>query len=203
MAQGGGAIARADMCSLVCVVWTPSGVFGSSARRMRCTGHASCPPPPPDVHTAGDAQAGVPIVATVPFGAPRSRGRVPSQRGADTARLSTGPRSSEAPPPPAPMREHPRGRAAVGVASAPFGTSAVFLGSGGGTSREGEKDIWWTAGITCGGTGHLGLTHTETQRGRLWTACGQRRVDSKNSQTTPATTSTSSIRQLLGAADAQ
>ena len=72
------------------------------------------------------------------------------------------------------------------------------------TSREGEKDIWWTAGTTHGGTGHLGLTHTETQRGRLWTACGQRRVDSKNnSQTTPATTSTSSIRQLLGAADAQ
>ena len=32
---------------------------------------------------------------------------------------------------------------------------------------------------------------------------GGRRVDSKNSQTTPATTSTSSIRQLLGAADAQ
>ena len=54
-----------------------------------------------------------------------------------------------------------------------------------------------------GGGRHLGLTHTETQRGRLWTACGQRRVDSKNSQTTPATTSTSPIRQLLGAADAQ
>ena len=52
-----------------------------------------------------------------------------------------------------------------------------------------------------GGTGHLG--RTETQRGRLWTACGQRCVDSKNSQTTPATTSTSSIRQLLGAADTQ
>ena len=52
-----------------------------------------------------------------------------------------------------------------------------------------------------GGTGHLG--RTETQRGRLWTACGQRRVDSKNSQTTPATTSTSSIRQVLGAADTQ
>ena len=49
------------------------------------------------------------------------------------------------------------------------------------TSREGEKDIWWTAGTACGGTGHLGLTHTETQRGRLWTACGQRCVDSKNS----------------------
>ena len=39
--------------------------------------------------------------------------------------------------------------------------------------------------------------------GRLWTACGQRCVDSKNSQTTPATTSTSSICQLLGAADTQ
>ena len=55
------------------------------------------------------------------------------------------------------------------------------------TSREGEKDIWWTAGTVRKGTGHLGLTHTETQRGRLRTACGQRRVDSKNSQTTPAT----------------
>ena len=69
------------------------------------------------------------------------------------------------------------------------------------TNREGEKDIWWTAGTARGGTGHLG--RTETQRGRLWTACGQRCVDSKNSQTTPATTSTSSIRQLLGAADTQ
>ena len=47
------------------------------------------------------------------------------------------------------------------------------------------------------------VSHTETQQGRLWTACGQRRVDSKNSQTTPATTSTSLIHQLLGAADAQ
>ena len=71
------------------------------------------------------------------------------------------------------------------------------------TSREGEKDIWWTAGTARGGTGHLGLTHTERQRGRLWTACGQRRVDSKNSQTTPTTTSTTSIRQLLGATDTQ
>ena len=69
------------------------------------------------------------------------------------------------------------------------------------TSREGEKDIWWTARTARGGTGHLGLTNTETQRSR--TACGQRRVDSKNSQTTPATTSTFSIHQLLGAADAQ
>ena len=71
------------------------------------------------------------------------------------------------------------------------------------TSREGEKDIWWTARTARGETGHLGLTHTETQRGRLWMACGQRRVDSKNSQTTSATTSTSSMRQLLGAADTQ
>ena len=53
---------------------------------------------------------------------------------------------------------------------------------------EGEKDIWWTARTARGGTGHLG--RTETQRGRRWTACGQRRVDSKNSQTTPPTTST-------------
>ena len=51
--------------------------------------------------------------------------------------------------------------------------------------------------------GHRGGGLTEIQRGRLWRACGQRCVDSKNSQTTPATTSTSSIRQLLGAADAQ
>ena len=34
-------------------------------------------------------------------------------------------------------------------------------------------------------------------------ACGQRCVDSKNSQTNPPTTSISSIRQLLGATDAQ
>ena len=71
------------------------------------------------------------------------------------------------------------------------------------TSREGERDIWWTVGTTRGGTGHLGLTHTEPQRGRLWTAYGQRRVDNRNSQTTPATTSTTSIRQPLGATDAQ
>ena len=78
------------------------------------------------------------------------------------------------------------------------GPSLVPWGRGGG-----GEDIWWTAGTARGGTGHLGLMHTEPQRGRLRTACGQRRVDSKNSQTTPATTSTSSIRQLLGAADAQ
>ena len=32
------------------------------------------------------------------------------------------------------------------------------------------EHMWWTAGTTRGGAGHLGLTHTETQRGRLWTA---------------------------------
>ena len=36
-----------------------------------------------------------------------------------------------------------------------------------------------------------------------WGAGGLQGVDGKNSQTTPATTSTSSIRQLLGATDAQ
>ena len=70
------------------------------------------------------------------------------------------------------------------------------------TSHEGKKDIWWTVGTTRG-AGHLGLTDTETQRGRLWTACGQRCVDSKNSQTKLATTSTTSIRQPLGATDTQ
>ena len=49
-----------------------------------------------------------------------------------------------------------------------------------------------TIGTTRRGAGHLGLTRTETQRGRLWTACGQRHVDSKNSQTTLATASTTS-----------
>ena len=56
------------------------------------------------------------------------------------------------------------------------------------TSREGERDTWWTAGTGRGETGHLG--RTETQRGRLWTACGRRCVDGKHSQTAPTTTST-------------
>ena len=69
---------------------------------------------------------------------------------------------------------------------------------------DGRACAWEAAGQAMrGGAGHLGLTPMETQRGRLWTACGQRRVDSNNSQTTPATTSTASIRQLLGATDAQ
>ena len=45
------------------------------------------------------------------------------------------------------------------------------------TSREGEKDTWWTARTTCGGTGHLGLTHTARQAtDGLWTeARGQQK----------------------------
>ena len=57
-------------------------------------------------------------------------------------------------------------------------------------------------GTPCG-AGHVGLTHTETQRGRLRTARGRRCVDRKNNQTTPATTSTTPVRQLLGAANEQ
>ena len=92
---------------------------------------------------------------------------------------------------------------AVGQVLAPFGRGGVVCATGAGahqgqTSREGEKDTWWTAGTARGGTGHLGLMHTETQRGRLWTACGQRRVGSKNSQTTPATTSTTPNTPIIG-----
>ena len=54
------------------------------------------------------------------------------------------------------------------------------------TSLWGETDKWWTVGTTHGGAGHRGLTHTETQRGRLWAAGGQRRVDSKNTQKPPS-----------------
>ena len=88
-----------------------------------------------------------------------------------------------------------RDGAALGKSDFPLWESGRGWIGGGGGRTYGE---WRTAR---GGTGHLG--RTETQRGRLWTACGQRCVGSKNSQTTPATTSTSSIGQLLGAADAQ
>ena len=47
------------------------------------------------------------------------------------------------------------------------------------TSREGEKDIWWTARTARGGTGHLGLTHRNAARQAmdgLWTeARGQQK----------------------------
>ena len=90
-----------------------------------------------------------------------------------------------------------------GVSRSPDGLSAQqeWEPIRGRPTVRGGKDVWWTARTARGGTGHLG--RTETQRGRLWMACGQRCVDSKNSQTTPATTSTSSIRQLLGAVDTQ
>ena len=61
----------------------------------------------------------------------------------------------------------------------------------------------WTAGTTRGGVGHLGLTHTETRRGRWWSTAERRCLSSENCQTTPATTSTTSVRQLLGTANAQ
>ena len=58
------------------------------------------------------------------------------------------------------------------------------------TSREGKRDIRWTARTARGGTGHLGLQ--ETQRGRatdgLWTeVCGQRKQsnDPHNNQHNP------------------
>ena len=74
----------------------------------------------------------------------------------------------------------PRARPRVVLGVCRRERQGVVLGGGGG----------WTARTMRGGAGHLGLMHTETQRGRLQTACGQRRVDGKNSQTTPATTST-------------
>ena len=63
-----------------------------------------------------------------------------------------------------------------------------------------ENLVWRGGGEGCirRGIGHLGLTHTETQRGRLQTACGQRCVDSENSQTTPATTSTTPNTPIIG-----
>jgi len=52
--------------------------------------------------------------------------------------------------------------------------------------------------------GKRSLTHTGTQRGRLWTTGGQRRcMGSKNRQKTPARSSTTSVCQLLGANNTQ
>ena len=163
------------------------------------------------MHTGGDGQDLVPLFRgfhASPEGV--SRVCVPTTKSGYPVMVVPRPISSSGARPPFPrpvsMLEVPAppplpGKRKKGL---PEGGRA-FGGDGGGahqgqTSREGEKDIWWAAGTARGGTGHLGLTHTETQRGRLRTACGQRRVDSKNSQTTPATTNTSSIRQLLGAA---
>ena len=83
--------------------------------------------------------------------------------------------------------------------AAPNGRAAKFTGAGTGAFATpvdyNYLQVWsWAVKHSFGGGG--GGTPA-------WTACGQRRVDSKNGQTTPATTSTSSIRQLLGAADAQ
>ena len=70
-------------------------------------------------------------------------------------------------------------------------------------SREGEKDIWWTAGTTRGGTGHLGLTHRNTARQAmdgLWT---EARGQQKQSNDPGNNQHILNFRQLLGAADAQ
>ena len=68
----------------------------------------------------------------------------------------------------------------------------------------GVGELGWRlrgAWMACRGVHGGGGTQKHSEAG-LRTACRQRRVD-KNSQTTPATASTSSIRQLLGASDAQ
>ena len=80
------------------------------------------------------------------------------------------------------------------------------------------KRTYGTAGTVRRRTRHLGLTHTETQRGRLWTACGQRRVDKQPQQqsahpqyanywapqtTHHATFSTAPTHQLLGSTNAE
>ena len=66
-----------------------------------------------------------------------------------------------------------------------------FLGpwrGGGGFNPGGLRGVerrGWTAGKARGGVGHLGLAHTGTQRGRLWTTGGRRRgAGSKNRQMT-------------------
>ena len=61
----------------------------------------------------------------------------------------------------------------------------------------------WTAGKAHGGVAHLGLTHTEAWGGRWWTTAERRCVGSENRQTTPTTTSTTPVHQLLGTTNAQ
>ena len=159
-------------------------MWGSPPARQRarlkvCPGLAcphTCPPPPPN------------CLGTVFGGStPRHRRGLHNLTGSPSAATLT------------PINSEHWGRDGGGVSAQPASGGGCLpqprwavcaTGAGarqGQTSREGEKDIWWTAGTARGGTGHLGLTHTETQRGRLWTACGPRRVGSKNSQTTPAT----------------
>ena len=58
-------------------------------------------------------------------------------------------------------------------------------------------------GTARGRARHLGRTHGETQRSRLWAPCGHRRSHGKISLTPPGTTNTTSIRRLVAAIDAQ
>ena len=94
-------------------------------------------------------------------------------------------------PPPPLCISHGPVQAAVGVGTVMIWDFCAAITRGGG-----GEHIWWTARTARGGTGHLGLT--ETQRGRLWMACGQRCVGSKHSQTTPATTSTTPNTPTIG-----
>ena len=70
-----------------------------------------------------------------------------------------------------PLHQVTRGREGGGARSAryprPSRNASCARATHGVVERRG-----WTAGTTRGGVGHLGLTHTETQRGRLWTTGG-------------------------------
>ena len=86
----------------------------------------------------------------------------------------------------------------IGRDAGPWGTTPgqrdlrIAPGEGRGGGRRG-----WTAR---GGVGHLGLTHTETQRRRLWTTGGRRRcMGSIRRPTTPTTTSRTAVHQLFWA----
>ena len=82
----------------------------------------------------------------------------------------------------------------------------VHLVSGGGgdaSCARATHGVVGRNGTTRGGVRHLGLTHTETQRRRLWTTGGGSCMGSKNRQTTPATTSTTPGTPTIGHANAQ
>ena len=110
--------------------------------------------------------------------------------------LRMSPRTRDVPRPP-PLKSPPQCR----KAPAPPGGGGVAAHNGSTKTAAGQKLSSAPNNFLC----FLGQVTVPRrgERGRLRTACGQRCVDSNNSQTTPATTSTSSIRQLLGAADTQ
>ena len=111
-------------------------------------------------------------------------------------------------PPPPPLKENSaegtrRGRVALAAVSSHVAPTRPRAAASGAAVDSAPRLGTVTRHPEGGGTGHLG--RTETQRGRLWTACGQRCVDScqttvKRPRQQPAHPP---IRQLLGAADAQ